>query len=321
MINTLKRSWSRFGLFLVLMAFWAFFIWRAEGFLTEYNLFTLVRFASVQIMIAFAQMVALSAGEMNLSIGAIGGMVAMFAGGMMEMFGVPPLIAIAASLALAVILGLINGFLITRTGINSFIITLATSSIFTGIMLIVTKADSFDSLPESFLTFSRQRTLGLALSPLFWIMIVTAIVLCLVYNRTALGREILAVGANRRAAQMSGLNHRTILIKTHVLSALLAGVAGIMSAVMLADAVPIIGTDWMLGSFAATAVGGTAITGGAVSVFGTVLGGLLIASIYNGVLLLNVSNFFVNFFLGLVLLLAVYLDRLRKVYAERTSLP
>ena len=217
MINTLKRSWSRFGLFLVLMAFWAFFIWRAEGFLTEYNLFTLVRFASVQVMIAFAQMLALSAGEMNLSIGAIGGMVAMFAGAMMEMLGVPPLIAIAASLTLAVILGLINGFLITRTGINSFIITLATSSIFTGIMLIVTKADSFDSLPESFLTFSRQRTLGLALSPLFWIMILTGIVLWLVYNRTSLGREILAVGANRRAAQMSGLNQRTILMKTHVL--------------------------------------------------------------------------------------------------------
>jgi ribose transport system permease protein len=337
MINTLKRSWSRFGLLLVLMAFLAFFIWRAEGFLTEYNLFTLVRFASVQVMIAFAQMLALSAGEMNLSIGAIGGMVAMFAGAMMEIFGVPPLIAIAASLALAVILGLINGFLVTRTGISSFIITLATSSIFTGIMLIVTKADSFDSLPKSFLTFSRQRTLGLALSPLFWIMVLIAITLWLVYNRTALGREILAVGANRRAAQMSGLNQRTILMKTHVLSALLAGVAGIMTAhvlsallagvagimtaAMLADAVPIIGSEWLMGSFAANAVGGTAITGGAVSVFGTVLGGFLIAIIYNGVLLLNVSNFFVNFFLGLVLLLAVYLDRLRKVYAERTSLP
>ena len=142
----------------------------------------------------------------------------------------PPLIAIAAGLTLAVILGLINGFLITRTGINSFIITLATSSIFTGIMLIVTKADSFDSLPESFLTFSRQRTLGLALSPLFWIMIVAAIVLSLFYNRTSLGRQILATGANRRAAQMSGLNVPGIIVQTHVLSAFLAGVAGIMSA-------------------------------------------------------------------------------------------
>jgi ribose transport system permease protein len=102
---------------------------------------------------------------------------------------------------------------------------------------------------------------------------------------------------------------------------LLAAAAGVMSAAMLADAVPVIGADWMIGSFAAPAIVGTLITGGVVSVFGTVLGGFLIASITNGVLLLNVSNFFVNFFLGLVLLLAVGLDRLRMVYAQRTSLP
>ena len=321
MINTIKRSWNRFGLLLVVMAFWALFMWRANGFLDEYNLFTLVRLASVQIMIAFSQMVPMSAGEMNLSIGAIGGIAAMFAGAMMELLGVPPLLAIGISLAVAVFLGWINGVLITRTGINSFIITLATASIYSGIMLVVTKADSFDSLPESFLTFSRQRTLGLALSPLFWIMIAAAIILYLMYSRTSFGRQILAVGANRRAAQMSGLNMNGIIIRTHVLSGFIAGIAGIMSAMMLADAVPIIGTDWILGSFAATAIGGTLTTGGVVSVFGTVLGGLLIGTIYNGVLLLNVSNFFVNFFLGLVLLLAVYLDRLRRVYAERTSLP
>jgi ribose transport system permease protein len=321
MVNALKRSWTRYGLSLVVFAFWLFFVWRAEGFLTEFNMFTLLRFAAVQITIAFAQMVALSAGEMNLSIGAIGGMVAMFAGGMMEMLGMPPLAAIALGLLLSTILGLINGLLITRTGINSFVITLATSSIFTGIMLIVTRADSYDALPESFLTFSRVRTFGLAISPLVWIMIAAAVSLYLLYTQTALGREILAVGANRRAAQMSGLNLSVIMIKTHVISGLLAGVAGIMSAAMLADAVPVIGTDWLLGSFAAPAIGGTAITGGSVSVLGTVLGGLLIASITNGVLLLNVSNFFVNFFLGIVLLLAVGLDRLRTVYAERTSLP
>ena len=321
MINFLKRSWNRFGLLLVVAAFWGLFMWRAEGFLDEYNLFTLVRLASVQIMIAFSQMVPMSAGEMNLSIGAIGGIAAMFAGAMMELLGVPPLLAIGISLAVAVFLGWLNGVLITRTGINSFIITLATASIYTGIMLVVTKADSFDSLPESFLTFSRQRTLGVALSPLFWIMIVAAIILYVMYSRTSFGRQILAVGANRRAAQMSGLNLNGIIIRTHVISGLIAGIAGIMSAMMLADAVPIIGTDWILGSFAATAIGGTLTTGGVVSVFGTVLGGLLIGTIYNGVLLLNVSNFFVNFFLGLVLLLAVYLDRLRRVYAERTSLP
>jgi ribose transport system permease protein len=321
MMKIIRQLWMRFGLLLVLLAFWAFFVWRAEGFLTEFNLFTLVRFASVQIVIAFAQMVALTAGDMNLSIGAIGGMVAMATGAMMQLLGLPPLAAIAVGLLLGALLGLINGLLITKTGINSFVITLATASIFTGIMLITTKAKTFDALPEGFLTFSRVRTIGLAISPLFWIMVVVAVVLWFLYNRTALGREVLATGANRRAAQMSGLNVPAVIIKVHVMSGLLAAAAGVMSAAMLADAVPLIGADWMIGSFAAPAIGGTLMTGGVVSVFGTVIGGFLIASITNGVLLLNVSNFFVNFFLGLVLLLAVFLDRLRTVYAQRTSLP
>ena len=320
MIKSLRQSWSRYGLLLITMLFWSFFVWRAEGFLTEFNLFTLIRFAAVEITIAYAQMMALSAGEMNLSIGAIGGLVAMFVGGMMELWGFHPLVAIAVGLLLGALIGLVNGLLVVRTGINSFIITLATSSIVTGLMLITTKADSFDALPESFITFSRVRTFGLAISPLFWIMLITGILLFLLYNYSVLGREILAVGANRRAAQMSGIRVNRTLTITHTLSGLIAGLAGIMTTAMLADAVPVIGSDWLLGSFAIPAVGGTVISGGSVSVFGTILGGLLISSITNGVLLLNVSNFFVNFFLGLVLLLAVGLDRLRRIYAERMSL-
>ena len=119
---------------------------------------------------------------------------------------------------------------------------------------------------------------------------------------------------------MSGVNVNMTLVKTHMLSGLLAGLAGIMSAAMLADAVPLIGMDWLLPSFAIAVIGGTAITGGAVSVGGAIIGGLLVASITNGVLLLNVSNFFVNLFLGLILLLAVSLDRIRDVVETRISM-
>ncbi len=319
-LRTFRRNWGRFGLLLVNLAFWAFFAWKGGGFLTEYNLYTLLRFAAIQITIGFAQMVALSAGEMNLSVGAIGGVVAMFSGGLMEVLGVPPLFAAALGLLLGTVAGLINGLLITRTGINSFIITLATSSIFTGLMLIITKADGFDKLPDSLILLGRARTFGLALSPLVWVMLAAGVLLFLLYNSTAFGREILAVGANRRAAQMSGVRVERIIVTAHILSAGLAGLAGVMTIAMLGSAVPVIGTDWLMASFVVPAVGGTLISGGNASVFGAVMGGLLIGTISNGVLLLNVSNFFVNFFLGLVLLLAVGLDRLRKIYAERTSL-
>jgi len=110
------------------------------------------------------------------------------------------------------------------------------------------------------------------------------------------------------------------IIKTHMLSGLLAGLAGIMTAAMLADAVPVIGVDWLLPSFAIAVIGGTAMTGGVVSVGGAIIGGFLVAGITNGVLLLNVSNFFVNLFLGLILLLAVSLDRIRSVAMTRLSL-
>ena len=119
---------------------------------------------------------------------------------------------------------------------------------------------------------------------------------------------------------MSGVNVGTTIIKTHLLSGLLAGLAGVMTVGMLAGAVPRIGLDWLLPSFAIAVIGGTAITGGTVSVGGAIIGGLLVASITNGVLLLNVSNFFVNAFLGLILLLAVSLDRIRAVMEERWSL-
>jgi len=319
MANALKKGWSRFGLLLVTVAFWMFFAIKAEGFLTEYNLFTLIRLASVQITIGFAQMVALSSGEMNLSVGAIGGGVAMLAGGLMEVYGLSPVWAVLLGILLAFVLGYINGSLVIRTGINSFIITLATTSVYTGLMLIITKADSFDNLPENFLNFSRIRTLGLAISPLFWIMLAIAGALYFFFNKSRYGRQLLAVGANRRAAHMSGLDTPRIILVTHIISAVIAGLAGIMSVMMLADAVPVIGTNWVLSSFAAPAIGGTAISGGYVSVFGTLIGGLLIGSITNGVLLLNVSNFFVNFFLGLILLFAVWLDQLRKTYTEEVT--
>jgi ribose transport system permease protein len=320
MRNTLRLNQSRLGLLAVTIVFWASFAIFAQGFLSDFNLFTLLRFAAVQVVVAFGQMIALSAGEMNLSLGAIGGAVAMCAGGLMEVFSLSPFLAIPIALALGALLGSVNGVLTVRTGINSFVITLATASVFTGLMLAITQAHSYDDLPSAFLTFSRIRVLGFPVSPLVLVMLLAAVLLWLIYNKTRLGREILAVGSNRRAAAMSGINVGATLIKTHMLSGLLAGLAGIMTAAMLADAVPRIGMDWLLPSFAIAVIGGTAITGGTVSVGGAIIGGFLVAGITNGVLLLNVSNFFVNLFLGLILLLAVSLDRIRSVAMTRLSL-
>lgn len=309
--------WSRLGLLLVNLLFWTLFTLAAPGFLSDYNLFTLLRFVSIQMVIGLSQMVALSAGEMNLAVGSIGAVVALFTGGLMQVLGVPPLLAALAGIGLALVAGAINGLLVVRTGINSFIITLATSSMFSGLMLITTKAKAYDALPSSFVEFGKMHLAGLPISPLVAVMAVVAAVLLFLYGNTTLGRELLAVGANRRGAAMSGVLVSRVIVIAHMLSAVAAGIAGIMTAAMLGSAVPVIGLDWLLPSFAAPTIGGTLISGGVVSVFGAVMGGLLIGSITNGLLLLNVSNFWLNLFLGVVLLMAVVLDRIRVVKASR----
>jgi ribose transport system permease protein len=310
------KLWSRLGLLLVNVGIWALFAALAGGFLSDFNLFTLLRLTSIQIVIGLAQMVVLAIGDMNLAVGAIGGVVAMFTGAILQLAGLPLELALPLALAFGVLAGIVNGVLIVVTRINSFIITLATAGIFTGLMLIVTKANSYSGLPLSLVSFSGRQVLGLTMiSPYVPIMLGVALALFALYRSTRLGREMLAVGANRRAAAMSGIAVSRIVIVAHGLSGGLAAVAGVMTVGLLGTAAPVIGNDWLLASFVAPIVGGTLLSGGIVSVWGTVLGGVLVGTITNGLFLLGVSSFWLNTFFGLVLLAAVWLDRLGRVAA------
>jgi len=318
MANFFSRNWGRFGLLGINVVFWLIFALVSPAFLDPFNIFTVLRLASVAIVIGYSQMVTLSTGEMNLSVGALGGLMALLNGGLMEAAGVPPIWAMIITLIVAGLLGMCNGLLVTGTGISSFVITLATGSIFAGIMFITTQGNSYSALPPDFVAFGKERLFGLPLSPLVLIMLVTALLLYALYRNTALGREMLAVGANREAARMSGVRSHRVIVISHIMSGALAGLAAVMTNAMLGSAVLATGTDWLMPSFVAPALGGTLMSGGYVSVFGTLLGGLLIGTLNSGVLLLGITNFWLQFFLGVVLLLAIGLDRLRAVYSERT---
>lgn len=316
-LTRIGQNWSRFGLFLIIVAFWIFFSSVSHAFLSDFNLFTMLRLASCMIVIGYAQMVVLSAGEMNLAVGAIGGLMSLFVGGLMEAAHVPSIPAVLICLVVSALVGMVNGLLVVGTGINSFVITLATANIFTGIMYITTKGNAFNFMPPDFIAFGKTRLFGLPISPLILVMLVVTVFLFFLYRNTALGREILAVGANRGAARMSGVRTSRVLVIVHTLSGFLAGIAAVMMTAMLASAVPATGTDWMLPSFVAPALGGTLISGGNVAVIGTLMGGLLLGTLNSGILMLEISNFWLQFFLGVILLLTIGLDRLRAIHAER----
>lgn len=309
--TTRLRAVSLLALLLVTAGFWIFFAALASGFLSDFNLFSLLRFAAIGILIGFSQMVVLSIGDMNLAVGAVGGAAGMFAGWLMAT-NLPVLLAVLLAIALGSLLGLAGGALVRLTGLNSFIVTLATASLITGAMLILTHAKPFSSLPASLTDFAQVELPGTPISPFFVIMLAIGLGLFLLYRITSLGRQMLAIGANRRAAHMSGLAVGRVVLVTHLLSGSLASVAGAMSIAANNTASPGLGSDWVLTSFVAPAIGGTLLSGGLVSVFGTVIGGILVATLGSGLLLVGVDNFWLEVCLGVVLLLAVGLDRLTR---------
>jgi len=284
-------------------------------FHTEYNLYVLLRNFAVAVVVGLAQMVTLAVGELNLSVGALGGLVAVVLGGMLEVWHVPLPLAIPLALALGALAGAFNGLLIVVSRINGFIITLASASLFTGIATGLTQAIPFYNLPSAFTGFGQG-----AVGPIPYVLVATTIVSVVVaalFARTVVGRQFLAVGGNRTAATLSGISIDRAVVRAHILSGLLVAIAAVLGTAQLGSAQPTIGADWVLTSFAIPIIGGTALNGGAVSVTGAFLAAVVIALINNGLILANANPYWVQFLLGLLILGAVGLGRLREARSRR----
>ena len=311
---------AQLSLVVIIAVFWVVFSSQAPGFYSKLNLFNLGRSLAIDIVIGFSQMVVLATGGMNLAVGSIGVCAVMATGWLLQDLGLPIPVALAGALLLGGALGWLNGFAIVKTGVNAFVITLASASLFAGAMLILTKAVPYNGLPPEIGAFGRERLFGYV-SPLLVIAILTGLALVVLYRFTALGREILAAGANPRAAAMSGVPVGRVIVVSHVLSGLRAAAAGLMVVARLGAAMPATGgDDWLLPSFLGPVLGGTLLSGGTVAVVGTMLGATLVTTIRSGLLVLQVGSFWLQLFLGLILLLAVMADRYRGVFTERRRL-
>jgi len=212
--------------------------------------------------------------------------------------------------------GAFNGLIIVLTGINAFIVTLGTTSVFTGLNYGLTHSLPFSNIPETFTFIGKEKVLG-TIPVLFFVMAVISFILYLMFRHTVIGRRILATGGNRDAAVLSGINTKRITFFVHMLSGVFAGIGGVLFVARLGAAHPTIGQNWLLMSFAVPIIGGTTLQGGKTSIIGAVLGGILMTLISNGLVLLQVDIFWEQFFLGLIVLLAVGVDRARTVYAEK----
>jgi ribose transport system permease protein len=287
------------------------------SFLSLFNIQILLLAASVNCLIAMSQMVIIAIGQMNLAIGAIGGLSAICFAGLMQVWGFPPVLAAAAGLAIGIAAGLINGYLIARTGISAFIITLASLSIFKGADLGITRAQPFYGIPASVKAFGATTIIG----PVPWLALPAALVAGMWYllYRQRIGRYILAVGGNANAAELSGISIARTVISAHAISGFLAALAGIMLVARLQLGQPSIGDDWLILSFAAPVIGGAALSGGHVSVFGTLFGVVIVAIITQALVIFHIDPYFVEVVLGLLILWAVGVNRLREVRFQNVA--
>jgi ribose transport system permease protein len=311
----LRSEWGGLAAIFIVGSVAASFI--STSFLTEYNIYVMLRSACVSLLVAFAQMIVLAVGQMNLAVGALGGLVAVLFAAMMQFLGLSPLVAIPLALLIGIAGGLINGLLTTRTGINGFIITLASGSAFTGINLGITEGKALHNIPSAFVAFGDSRWSffpalllpPLIVAPLLWVFL----------YRTKSGRRLLATGGNFHAAELSGIPTGIMVVLAHSISGGLAGLAAVLAVSQLGTAQAEIGTGWLLISFAGPIIGGTALAGGYVSIAGATLAVLVIALIQNMLVLAKVDPYWVQFALGVLVLLTVGLNRWRALRAERAK--
>ena len=286
------------------------------AFLSSFNIQILLASIAINAMIAFSQAIIIAIGQMNLSVGAIGGLAAISFAGAMDVWGLPVPLAILLGLSIGLGAGFLNGWLTAVSGISAFIITLATLYVFNGINLGITEAQPFYGVAESVKIFGNANLIG----PVPMIAIPTflaIVVLIRMLTRMRIGRHILAVGGNPHAAELGGVSVAKTVIWAHTISGVLAAIAGMIVVARLQIGQPTIGNDWLITSFAAPVIGGALLAGGHLSVIGTLLGVVIITVITQALVLFGVDPFAMQIALGGLILWAVFIDRTRSWRAER----
>lgn len=283
-------------------------------FLTPYNISIIVYDLSFLGMVAIAQGSLLLMGDIDISIGAIAGLSSVVTAILMINLGFNPVLTIIIGVALGGLLGAVNGGLITTFSLNPIVLTIGTQSAYRGINLVITEGNNITGFPSYIRHLGGGKVFGVPTPALFLIGI-----LALFYfltKKTTLGRRIYALGDNREAAKIVGVQVQKLRVIVYSLAGAVAGIAGILSSFRLAAAQSSIGGTWLLPSIAAPVIGGVAIKGGIGNIGGAVIGAALMAVIGNIIVLSGVGAFWQQVVNGVIIVLAIVIDSLTKKYSE-----
>ncbi len=297
---------------------------RRSTFLTASNLRNIADQTAVIAIIAVGMTMVIITGGIDLSVGSLLALSAVLTAWLIQRAGGERAngVALLGSCLVAIVLcGVVGGFmgwLTARLKVPPFIVTLAGMQIASGMAFIVSHGQSLYDIPASFTWLGRGTTL-FALPNAVVLMVAIYLVAHLFMTRTALGRTLYAVGGNMEASRLSGVSIRKTLVLVYVVSALMAGIGGVITVSQLKAGAPIYGVMYEMYVIAAVVVGGTSLTGGQGRVFGTLIGAFVIAVIRNGMNLMDVEPYTQKVLLGVVILGAVLIDISRQRRSKHTA--
>lgn len=288
-----------------------------ENFMTADNFWNVMRQISVNVCISVGMTLVILTAGIDLSVGSILALCGAITAGLLKsgvsipsanlyigftVFGV-----IIAGLLAGGALGFVNGYAITKFKVPPFVATLAMLTMARGFTMLWTKGHPITGLGDSFGFLGTGWFMGIPMP--VWISGIVVFVAVVLTNKTRFGRYVYAIGGNENAARLSGIPIKKIKIWVYALAGILAAVGGLLVTARLDSAQPNAGISYELDAIAAVVIGGTSLSGGKGTILGTVLGAIIIGVLNNGLVLLDVSPFWQQVIKGMVILLAVIIDK------------
>jgi simple sugar transport system permease protein len=322
-----SRAWRallrspEFSSLVIFVVFLALFGLGNGNFLSALNVSNLLAYLPELGIIALGMTLLMTAGEFDLSVGAVFALAPVMTALLVQNLGMDFGIALLLGAVACVVIGYVNGVLVTKIGISSFLVTLASQLVVRGAALYITQGFPLKSLDiDNWLVNALVGAFWIGpfhvYASLFWFILLIAA--CgYVLKRAKLGNWIAAIGSNRSAAVARGVPADRVKIGLFVLTSVLSGFAGIISALRISAASPVAGTGYELEVIAMVVVGGTALAGGRGTIFGTVVGVLLLRSIRNGIVLIGVPGLAYNIFVGAIILGMLILHALMQRNSQR----
>ncbi len=304
------ESLKKFAIIGVLLVIVLFFTIVSDSFLTTKNLLNVTRQVAMLGISAVGMTFVILTSGIDLSVGSVMAITNIICSMMMVEAGLPILPAVIFTLIIAGFIGLINGLLVSYVGVPALITTLSMMTILRGLSFVLCDGMPIWGLPENFKKLG-QGYLGPIPIPVI-LMVIIFVIGWIFLNRTKTGRYIYGLGGNKEAVRLSGVNTKKIQTLVFVLSSMLTGFAGVIMLSRINTGQPKIGTGYEMDVITAVVLGGVSIMGGEGSIVGVFVGVLIAGVLSNGMILIDVSEYYQQITKGLVLLIAVVFDTLAK---------